>query len=149
MFSPEWVRAGAGCLSGFGTLGRCAAQNGGCCPDFASLVPGDAWVDRPRPLVDATGQRLCLVEALLPKPHGDVEGAGAVMAEDNQRLVGIELLVGSRGDFAHGHEDGARYGGKLHLPGLADVEQGWGMGLLERLGEGVDGDLWRKHAGTG
>jgi len=68
-----------------------------------------------------------------------------VVAEDDDWLVGVELLVGTGGDVAHGHEEGAGDGGGFDLPGLADVEKEGRIGLFELLGEGIDGDLWREH----
>jgi hypothetical protein len=65
-----------------------------------------------------------------------------VVAEDDDGLVGVELLVGAGGYFAHGHEEGAGEIGGLVLPWLADVEEKSGVGLLALLGEGADGDLW-------
>jgi len=47
------------------------------------------------------------MEALLTEPHGDVQGAGTVMAKHNDGLVGVELLVSAGGNVSHGHEDGA------------------------------------------
>ncbi len=86
-----------------------------------------------------------MIEALLPEPHGDVEGASAVVAEDDDGLVGVELLVGAGGDVAHGHEGGAGDGGGLSLPGLADVEQKRRIGVFEALSECVDGDFRGEH----
>ena len=45
----------------------------------------------------------------------------AVMAEDDDVVVGIEFGVGAGGDIAHGHEEGAGEAGGLGLPGLANV----------------------------
>ena len=77
-----------------------------------------------------------MVEALVAEPHGDVEGAGAVVAHDDDGLVGVEFGVGAGGDVAHGHEEGVGEAGGLVLPGLADVEQEGGVGLLTLLEEG-------------
>ena len=82
-----------------------------------------------------------MVETLVAEPHGDAEGARAVVAEDDDGGVGVELLVGTGGDFAHGHEKGIGEAGGLVLPGFADVEEKSGVGLLALLGEGTDGDL--------
>jgi hypothetical protein len=108
-------------------------------------VTGDGGVDGCGPVVDAASEGLRVFEALLPEPHGDVEGARAVVAEDDDGLVGVELLVGAGGDVAHGHEGGAGDGGGLSLPGLADVEQKRRIGVFEALGEGVDGDFRGEH----
>jgi hypothetical protein len=106
------------------------------------LVAGHGGVDGAGPGVDASGERLGVFEALIAKPHGHAERAGAVVAEDDDGGVGVELLVGARGYFAHGHEESAGQAGGLVLPGLANVEEKRGVGLLALLGEGVDGDLW-------
>ncbi len=82
-----------------------------------------------------------MVEALVAEPHGDGEGAGSVVAEDDDGGVGVELLVGAGGDFAHGHEERVGEAGGLVLPGFADVEEEWGVGLLALLCEGFCGDL--------
>jgi len=112
---------------------------------MANSVERDGWVDGAGPPIDAAGERLCVLEALLAEPEGDVEGAGAVVAEDDDGLVGVELLVGAGGQVAHGDEGGAGDAGGLRLPWLADVEKERRMGGLELLGDGVDGDLWGKH----
>jgi hypothetical protein len=66
---------------------------------------------------------LGLVEALLAEPGGDGERASAVVAEDEDGGVFVELLVGAGGDFVHGDEGrGGDVGGGV-LPGLADVEE--------------------------
>jgi hypothetical protein len=107
----------------------------------AALVAGDGGVDGAGPGVDASGEGLGVVEALVAEPHGYGEGTGAVVAEDDDGGVGVELLVGAGGYLAHGHEESAREVGGLVLPGLADVQKKRGVGLLALLGEGVDGDL--------
>ena len=83
-----------------------------------------------------------MFEALVAEPHGYAERTCSVVAEDDDGLVGVELLVGAGGYFAHGHEEGARKIGGLVFPWLADVEEKSGVGLLALLGEGADGDLW-------
>ncbi len=70
-------------------------------------VAGDGGVDGAGPGVDASGEGLGVVEALLAEPHGYGEGALAVVAEDDDGLVGVELGVGAGGDVAHGHWDSA------------------------------------------
>ena len=105
------------------------------------LVPRNGGVDDAGPEVDAAGDGLCFLEALLTEPVGDGERAGAVVAHDGDGLVFVELVEGARADLIHGHEDavGEVRGGVL--PGLADVEQKrWVLGG-ELLFELVDGDL--------
>jgi hypothetical protein len=106
-----------------------------------ALVAGDGGVDGAGPGVDAAGEGLNLLEALVAEPHGDAEGAGSVMAEDDDGGVGVELGVGAGGDFAHGHEQRVGEAGGLELPGLADVEEEGGLRLLALLGECLDGDF--------
>jgi hypothetical protein len=77
---------------------------------------------------------LGLVEALLAEPGGYGEGAGAVVAEDEEVGVFVELLVGAGGDLVHGKEGGAGDVGGVVLPRLADVEEErWGGGGEEGL----------------
>jgi hypothetical protein len=64
-----------------------------------------------------------------------------MVAEDNNGGVGIELLMGAGGYFAHGHEEGVGQFGGLVLPWLADIEEKRSVGLLALLCECVDGDL--------
>lgn len=81
-----------------------------------------------------------MLQALLPQPHGDVQGTRAVMAEDDGRPVRIEFLQ-ARWDISHGDLGSARNGGDLHLPWLADIEQEGGRRLVALGGVGVNGDL--------
>lgn len=125
------------------SIGSTGLELSGDRPDRS--VEREARVDGTRPLIDAAGERLCLLEALLAEPHGDVQGTGSVMADNDDGPIGVELRVSARGDVAHGHKGGARNGGGLCLPRLAHIEQKGRVGLLEQMGQGVDGDLWRKH----
>ena len=106
-----------------------------------SSVAGDGGVDEGGPGVDAAGDGLGLLEALLAEPRGDGEGAGAVVAEDEDGGVFVELLMGAAGDLVHGHEGAAFDVRGLVLPGLADVEEeGRVLGGEEGLGLG-DGEF--------
>lgn len=67
------------------------------------------------------------------------------MAEDDDGLIGVELLVGSRGYIAHGHQEGIRQAGKVELPRFANVQKERFGRVLELFGEGFDTDLWCKH----
>jgi hypothetical protein len=109
---------------------------------IGELVAGDGGIDRAGPGVDAAGEGLHLLETLVAEPHGDREGARAVVAEDDDRGVGIKLSVSAGGDFAHGHEERVGEGGGLVLPGLADVEEERGLGLPAQLGKCLGGDFW-------
>ena len=66
---------------------------------------------------------MCLVEALLTEPGGDGERARAVMAEDEDGGVFVELLVGAAGNLVHGEEGAGLDVRGLVFPGLADVEE--------------------------
>ncbi len=119
----------------------------------SGLVAGDGGVDGAGPEVDASVEGLGVVEALVAEPHGDGKGAGPVVAEDDDGLVGIELGVGAGGDFAHRHQESAGDAGCFGFPGLADVEeQGWG-GFGTLLEVGLGSDFWIAHCfrvqGTG
>ncbi len=93
------------------------------------------------PGVDAAGDGLSFFEALLTEPVGYREGAGAVVAEDEDGGFFVELLVGAAGDFVHGDEGAAFDVCGLIFPGLADVEEeGRVIGGEEGLGLG-DGDF--------
>ena len=83
------------------------------------LVEGDGGVYGAGVVVDASGERLDLVEALVAEPHGYGEGSGTVVAEDDVRKVGVEFGVGPGGYFAHGDESCTRNGGGLGFPGFA------------------------------
>jgi hypothetical protein len=106
-----------------------------------TLVAGDGGVDGAGPGVDAAGDGLGLVEALLAEPCGYGEGAGAVVAENEDGGVFVELLVGAGGDVVHGEEGAAFDVGGGVLPRLADIEEEGrvfgGEGGLEL----VDGDF--------
>lgn len=90
-----------------------------------------------------------MVEALVAEPKGDGERALAVMAEDNDGGVGIELGVGAGGDVAHGHEEGVGELGDGELPRLTDVEEDGGGGCGAELGEGLRGDFGVEEGGLG
>jgi hypothetical protein len=105
------------------------------------LVAGDGGVDGAGPGVDASGEGLGVVEALIAEPHGDGERTLSVMAEDDDGSVGIEFLMGAGGDFAHRHEKRVGQAGGLELPGYADVQQERGVGLLALMGECLDSDF--------
>lgn len=116
-----------------------------CEPRRTSLVARDAGVDDRRPVVDAACERLDVLEALLAKPHGDVERASAVMAEDDDRLIGVKLLMRASGHVAHGDERGARKRRGGGLPRLTNIQNQGLFGLFELSGEGVGGDFGRER----
>ena len=91
-------------------------------------------------MIDAAGEGLDVFEALLAQPHGDIERAHAVVAENDSGLVGVEFLE-ARGDIAHGDMRRSGDSGDLELPGFADVkEQGRGW-LPASGGEAIDRDF--------
>jgi hypothetical protein len=92
-------------------------------PQRAALVEGDGGIDGAGPGVDAAGDGLGLVEALLAEPRSNGEGARAVVAKDQDVGLLIELLMGAAGDLVHGEEGAAFDVGRGVLPGLADVEE--------------------------
>lgn len=105
------------------------------------LVARDRRVDDLGPKVDAAFDGLRLFEPLLPKPVGDGQRAGSVMAHDDDGLLLVELVEGARGYLVHGDERAAGDVRGLVLPRLADVEEkGWMLGG-ELLFELVDGDF--------
>jgi len=59
----------------------------------AGSVAGDRGVDGAGPVVDAPGERLDLIESLVAEPEGDLEGANAVVAKDDDVSVGVKLLM--------------------------------------------------------
>ncbi len=99
-------------------------------------VAGEEGVGALGPGVDAAGDGLGAFEALLAEPVGDAEGAGAVVAEDEEAVVGVEFLVGAGGNLAHGDEGAALDVDGFPFPEFADVddfgfafvEQGFGVG---------------------
>jgi len=66
------------------------------------LVAGDGGVDEAGPGVDASGDGLDLLEALVAEPGGDRERAGSVMAENEDVLFLVEFLEGAGGNLVHG-----------------------------------------------
>lgn len=87
------------------------------------LVAGHLWIDGQGPAIDTAGDRLGFAEALLLQPVGDGERTAAVMAEDGDGLVFVELGEGLAGDFVHGHELCAFDVGGGVLPRFAYVQQ--------------------------
>jgi len=86
-----------------------------------------------------------MVKTLISKPHCDGEGTGAVVADDDDFLVGVELLVGPGGYVAHGHKDGAGQAGESGFPWLANVEQQGSVRTVALEGKNLRGDFGFKH----
>jgi len=87
------------------------------------LVTCDGWVDFSGPGFDASAQRLGVLEPLIAEPCSHVERTLSVVAEDDQMLVRIEFLMGSRRDVTHGDEQAARNAGCLKFPWFADIDE--------------------------
>ena len=111
-------------------------------------VARNCRVDLEGPGVDAAGDRLRLVEALLAEPVSHRKAARAVVAEDEQVVFRVEFLVGSPGELAHGDEGAAGDAGGGELPEFADVDEAnGGLGFRgfaargEKLGGGGCCDL--------
>jgi hypothetical protein len=105
------------------------------------LVARHCGIDGSGPGVDASGERLGVIEALVAEPHGYAQRTGSVVADDDDGCIRVEFLVGAGCYFAHGHEEGIGQVGSLELPWLADVQEKRGVGLLTSVGERLDGDL--------
>lgn len=98
-------------------------------------------VDGAGPGVDAARDGLCFVKALLAEPVGDGERAGAVVAENENGSVFVELLMGAAGDLVHGDECGGFDVRGGVFPWLTDVEEERRVFGGEELLELVDGDF--------
>ena len=61
-----------------------------------------ASIDQPRPTINPSAQRLGVFKSLLPQPMRHVGRAHAVMADDDDMLLGIEFPVGASRDIGHG-----------------------------------------------
>jgi hypothetical protein len=86
-----------------------------------------------------------VIEALIAEPHGYRERTDAQVAHDDDGLIGVEFRVGPAGDVAHGHQDGVGKMCSLELPGVTDVQQERGIGLISELLEGFGSDLGVEH----
>lgn len=98
-------------------------------------ITGDGGVDDEGPGVDAAGHGVDVCKALLAKEVGDAEGAGAVVAEDDEGLVfeGCKFFFEAGLEFVHGDEEGAIDVGFFEFVGAADVQKCWFGGGLEAL----------------
>jgi len=95
------------------------------------LVHRHGSVDQSGPPINAAKQRLRVFEALLAQPMGDIGGADAVMANDDNVVVGIEFAVGAGRDFRHWQGHAASDVRKLKFPRLAHIEEAEGKFLVE------------------
>ena len=108
-------------------------------------IARDGWIDDARPAVDASSERLNVFKPLVTKPHGYGKRAHAMVTEDDDWLVRVEFLMGTGGDFAHGHQDRFGEAGGLELPRFANVQQQGRIRVLPHGGEPLSGDLGLKH----
>ena len=97
------------------------------------------------PVINAAGERLRVVEALVAQPHGDGERASAMMAQDDDGLVGVKLGMGARGNVAHGDAGGVGERRRRHFPRLADIQQQGRIGLLALPEVLLGRDFRRQH----
>ena len=74
-------------------------------------------------MIDAAGYGLSFGEALLTKPVSDGKGAAAVVAQNGDGGIFVELCEGFARDLVHGHEFRAFDVGGCKLPRFAYVEQ--------------------------
>lgn len=100
---------------------------------FLRSVAGDGRVDFGGPGINAAAQGLGVFKALVAQPDGDIHGAHAVMAHDDEMFFRVEFLVNAGGDFSHGDEEAALDVGGGELPGFADIEEA-GFALLQEGG---------------
>jgi hypothetical protein len=110
-----------------------------------SLVTRYIGVDDSRPPIDSSSKRLSVLEALFAEPHSHRKRTCSVVTENDNRLIGIELLMRTRGYVAHWHEDRLRKVCGVKLPWLSNVQQEGGIGLFTLQREGFDRDLRREH----
>jgi hypothetical protein len=117
----------------------------GCSDGRTGSVAGNIGIDGAGPAVDAPGERLDVLKPLVSKPHGDREGTGAMVTEDDDGLVWIELLMRARGYLTHGHEQRIGEGSGVEFPRLADVQEEGRVRLLTLLGKNLCRDFGLKH----
>jgi hypothetical protein len=87
------------------------------------LIAGDGGVDFAGPGIDAAGDGLSFIEALLTEPCGYGKGTGTVVAENENRSFFVEFLMGAAGNLIHGDEGAAFDVRGVVFPLLADVEK--------------------------
>lgn len=92
-------------------------------PSYTQSISGYGWIDDAGPSVNASGERLNVLESLVAQPHGHGERSCAVVTEHDDGLVGVEFLMSARGYLPHGHQKRAGEAGSLVLPRFAYIEQ--------------------------
>ena len=85
-----------------------------------------------------------MFETLIAEPLGHAEGPHAVVAEDDEVLVGVEFLIGAGGNVAHGHGDAAGDMGGLEFPWFAHIDEAGLVIAEKRCGVG-GGDFVVEH----
>ena len=68
-----------------------------------------------------------------------------MVAQDDDGSVGIEFLVGARGNFVHGDVYGIGQRGRGYLPRFANVHNVRCLTFALQRGKFSDGDLERQH----
>jgi hypothetical protein len=86
-------------------------------------IPRHRRIHMPRPRLDPAGNRLAGIEPLLPQPVGHAQTACAVVAQNQQPVVRIKLLMRPGRNFAHRNQHAALNMGSLVLPRLAHIDQ--------------------------
>ena len=104
-------------------------------------VAGNGRIDLARPGIDAAGNRLRLIEALLPQPRGDRKRAGTMVAQNQDGRLIVEFRVSAGGDLVHGDKRARLNVSGLMLPGLAHIEQQRRRGGGEQGLQLCDGNL--------
>lgn len=102
---------------------RCEVPPKGCqwLQMCRTLVTGYVGIDDLRPAIDTARERLGLLKTLFAEPHGHGERSGSMVAENDDRLVRIELLMSAGWNVSHGHQDRSGQVCSVKLPWLADV----------------------------
>lgn len=130
----RWTRSCAGWVQKADTVVR-----------HGALVAENVGVDDPGPAIDSPCEGLDVLEPLVAKPHSDGEGTDSVVTEDDDGLVGVQLLVGAGGDLPHGHEERVWKGRCVELPWLADIQDQGRIAPLTLEGQSLCGDFGFKH----
>jgi predicted nucleic acid-binding protein len=102
---------------------RVSRSSGGNPMQTQNLIPRHCRVHVARPGIDPAPQRLRLLKALIAQPVRHIQRPYTVMADDDDALLRIELVVGPRRDFAHRHRMSAGKAGGRRLPGLPHIQQ--------------------------
>lgn len=74
------------------------------CPKSFALVSGYLRINIAGPGVDSASHGLCSIKALLSEPVCHTQRSCSVVAQDEQALVRIKLLMRPRRDITHGNQ---------------------------------------------